>query len=509
MEAAGQTKPIYSEKDLPSGTFQIIKLGMSNASDADLANIARLRRLSELNLSDANLSDAGIEQLTGSAALARIVLNRTSITSAGVAALQKALPSCKIEWIAAAKPIATHDDPAFQQWMKNVASLFAEPQAKAVAKKLQELNPGFDGNEKHKIEKGVVTELQFNTMNVTDISPVRALAGLRVLTCGGSARTLSDLSPLKGMHLTALVCNASAVTDLSPLKGMPLTDLGIWDTPVSDLSPLNGTKLTHLLCYRTRVADLSPLKGVPLETLNCCDTKVADLSPLEGMHLTEFFCLGTGVSDLSPLTGMRLTLLSCANTKVSDLSPLKGMPLTWLACSNTPVTDLSPLEGMNLANLVFTPSNITKGLDVVRQMKSLTKIGIFRNNTLPAADFWKKYDAGEFGKPDSTSATPDQKPNVTLDDPAFQQWMKTVATMPAEKQVQAVAKKLEELNPGFDGKESHNVAGGVVTELKFNTDKVTDDFRRYGRGGALRRWVVAAVWGKAAERTAGCPTSRR
>ena len=40
---------------------------MSNASDTDLANIARLRRLTELNLSDANLSDAGIEHLTGSA----------------------------------------------------------------------------------------------------------------------------------------------------------------------------------------------------------------------------------------------------------------------------------------------------------------------------------------------------------------------------------------------------------------------------------------------------------
>ena len=30
--------------------------------------------------------------------------------------------------------------------------------------------------------------------------------------------------------------------------------------------------------------------------------------------------------------------------------------------------------------------------------------------------------------------------------------MKEVAGMPAEKQVKAVAKKLQELNPGFDGK---------------------------------------------------------
>ena len=30
--------------------------------------------------------------------------------------------------------------------------------------------------------------------------------------------------------------------------------------------------------------------------------------------------------------------------------------------------------------------------------------------------------------------------------------MKDVAALPAEKQVEAVAKKLQELNPGFDGK---------------------------------------------------------
>ena len=36
--------------------------------------------------------------------------------------------------------------------------------------------------------------------------------------------------------------------------------------------------------------------------------------------------------------------------------------------------------------------------------------------------------------------------------PAFQQWMKAVQALPAEKQIEAVSKKLVELNPGFDGK---------------------------------------------------------
>ena len=80
-------------------------------------------------------------------------------------------------------------------------------------------------------------------------------------------------------------------------------------------------------------------------------------------------------------------------------------------------------------------------------MKSLKTIGLSWEDKeqFPPAEFWKKYDAGEFGKP-----------ITTFRDPAFQRWMKDVAALPAEKQVDAVAKKLQELNPGFDGK----VTGG-------------------------------------------------
>ena len=58
--------------------------------------------------------------------------------------------------------------------------------------------------------------------------------------------------------------------------------------------------------------------------------------------------------------------------------------------------------------------------------------------------------------------------------PAFLEWQKKVAAMPAEKQVEAVAKKLQELNPGFDGKvtaldqsQTPTIENGVVTELRF------------------------------------------
>jgi hypothetical protein len=48
---------------------------------------------------------------------------------------------------------------------------------------------------------------------------------------------------------------------------------------------------------------------------------------------------------------------------------------------------------------VFTPKNITTGLNALRDMKSLNSIGTSYTDKLPPDEFWKKYDAGEFGKP--------------------------------------------------------------------------------------------------------------
>jgi Leucine-rich repeat (LRR) protein len=77
--------------------------------------------------------------------------------------------------------------------------------------------------------------------------------------------------------------------------------------------------------------------------------------------------------------------------------------------------------------------------------------------------FARKQDASSSTQQGSAAA-------VAADD-----WMKEVAAMPPDRQVKAVMDKLQELNPGFDGKETHafDDAGAAVTELNFCTDKVT------------------------------------
>ncbi len=276
--------------------------------------------------------------------------------------------------------VAKQETPPPNEWERSVAAMPAAEQVEAVIARLKDLNPGFDGQVLPTIEGGVVTGLEFLTDQVSDIAPVQMFTNLRYLQC----------NPRPG--------KTGKLIDLSPLRGLPLTHLIVHDNPVGDLSPLEGMKLISLYCSRTKVADLSPLQGMPLEKLDCGFTRVADLSPLKGMPLELLNCDScTLVADLSPLKGMPLRHLGISRTNVTDLAPLKGMvTLKRLGLADTGrLTDLSPLIGMQLDDISLTPKNITQGLDILRAMKSLKIIAI-GGAFLPAAEFWERYDKGEF-----------------------------------------------------------------------------------------------------------------
>ncbi len=310
--------------------------------------------------------------------------------------------------------------PGFDPWAKEVAAMPAEEQIKAVSTKLVELNPGFDGKVTHTVGNGKVTSLQFFTDHVTDISPVRALAGtMWSLACNGTARdkgALSDLSPLQGVLLGNLNCANTQVSDLFPLKDMRLTGLNVADTLVDDLSPLVGHPLAVLEISMSRVGDISPLKGMPLDRLWMGSTFVTDLSPLKGMPLTN---------------------LNFDGTHVSDLSSVQHLPLKHLILSFRPDWDTG----------------------LLRSVKTLESI-----NMKPAVDFCTAVEAYQTRL----------KKTLAFRTPEFDQWVKDVASMPAENQVEAVSKKLVELNPDFDGKVTPTIENGMVARIQFMADSVID-----------------------------------
>ncbi len=300
-----------------------------------------------------------------------------------------------------ARPRSTLSPPALSAFCAEVAALPAEQQVARVVAKMKELNPGFDGTVDHRIKKGVVTDLNFPTVAVADISPVRAFTALKKLICegektpGGSEKRkglLVDLSPLRGLKLEELSCSRNNISDLAPLQGMPLISFECKNNSITDLGSLAGMPLLRLVIAANGISDLTPLKGMPLQDLLCQEPQVRDLSPLAGLPLVGLDINGTQVNDLSPLRGMQLERAWLERTRVNDLSPLAGMPLKSLKIDR-PVRDLSPLRGMPLQQLVcvFVPARDT---ELLRSMKTLKTI-----NSLAPAEFWKRVEAGEVPNP--------------------------------------------------------------------------------------------------------------
>lgn len=81
-----------------------------------------------------------------------------------------------------------------------------------------------------------------------------------------------------------------------------------------------------------------------------------------------------------------------------DLTPLKGLPLTTLELRNCDqAKDVTPLADLPLTDVGLSPKTISRGMDVLRRMKSLKTIRV-GNAAFAPDEFWKRYDAGEFKK---------------------------------------------------------------------------------------------------------------
>jgi len=281
--------------------------------------------------------------------------------------------------------------------------------------------------------------------DVADLRPLRGMQ-LRSLTMWGTA--VKDLSPLQGLPLKELNLHHSRdLVDLGPLKGMRLQRLYLGWTSVADLSPLEGMELVDFACGMTPVTDLSPLAGMPLESLSFTPERItggleavrqlATLKRIERegsegpwevgyLPAREFWnTLDTGnaleragieyrklrvdekgmvtvdvsstaISDLGGLKGLKLVWIDLGATPMKSLAPLEGMPLAYISILDTGVTDLSPLGDSPLKEIRFDPAVVEKGLDAIRTLKSLQRIGVSRRSSVPPHEFWRRYDAGEY-----------------------------------------------------------------------------------------------------------------
>jgi hypothetical protein len=249
---------------------------------------------------------------------------------------------------------------------------FTSPSVERIQNILGRANPDYRGQGKFHEDSGVIVAAE-------------------LANCG-----LRDLSPLKGLHLQGLDLSGNPVRELRHLKGMPLRNLFLENTRVESLKDLNQAKLMELRLNNSPVQSLKGLEGQPLENLYAVRTQIKEVSPLRSSNLKQLWLSESPVSNVSGLAGLPLVSLTLHRTLVEDVTFVRQLPvLERLHIGETLIEDLTPLAGVNLTRLVFTPSRIKRGINVVRSLYGLREIGtIFddagRDLTSPEV-FWVKY----------------------------------------------------------------------------------------------------------------------
>jgi serine/threonine protein kinase/uncharacterized membrane protein len=300
--------------------------------------------------------------------------------------------------------------------VQHIAALPIAEQVEEVRKEMMRHNLGFDGQMGHKIEGDVVTELRIVTDKVADLTPLEGMnwASLTRLNLPDTKVTDAGMVYFKdSKDLRYLDLSRTKVTDrgMAHFKGCKkLIELYAIGTQLSDAGLVHFQDckaLTHLNLTSTQVSgvglvhfkDCKDLTFLHLEYTQVGDVGLAHFKDCKNLSTLDLAF--TRVSDVGLAyfkDCKKLSWLVLTETKVSaaGLAHFKGMPLRVLWIYNTGITDLTPLQDMPLEDIRLTPKNITHGLDILRAMKSLKTIGIDWSQAWPAAEFWQRYDKGEF-----------------------------------------------------------------------------------------------------------------
>ena len=238
---------------------------------------------------------------------------------------------------------------------------------------------------------GTGGRLDLSSRNLTDVSALAGLTGLRELDLSGNA--VADLWPLADLtDLQVLDLSGNQIADLSALAG--LTGLQVLDlsgNQIADLWPLADlTGLRELDLRHNAVADPWPLGYLTgLQALDLSGNQLEDLSALAGLTaLTRLNLVDNAVADLWPLadlTGLQVLLLDRNQiTDVGTLSPLAG--LVNLGLSGNRIADLWPLAGLDQLRRLDLSGNAVADVSALGDVSGLVWLRLLGNpvsNALP------------------------------------------------------------------------------------------------------------------------------
>lgn len=198
----------------------------------------------------------------------------------------------------------------------------------------------------------------------------------------GTINTLSDLPKLR--NLVELSLSYQSISDVTPLAGLHLVRLALNGNLIGDLTPISSmSDLQELLIGQNPIYSIDALASCnSLLRVDLGDTYVVDLSPLNA-NMKAVYLKNTPIIDYSPLlkmTSLRDVFLSnLSQSELSILSQLTGLTSLVLDDSSESIKPILTLK--NLKSLAINDSRLDS-IDGIEVLDKLTYFRIFTASDL-------------------------------------------------------------------------------------------------------------------------------
>ena len=190
---------------------------------------------------------------------------------------------------------------------------------------------GVDANGDGMISPGeaeIITYLNVNSNNISDLTGIEAFINLDTLWCGFNQLTGLDVS--KNTALEVLWCRYNQLTSL-------------------DVS--NNTALEKLRCYYNQLTSLDVSKNTLLTSLDCDHNQLTSLDVSKNTLLTKLFCQLNQLSNLDVSNNIALIGLLCRDNQLTSLDVSNNILLTVLYCGGNQLTSLDVSNNTVLVTL--------------------------------------------------------------------------------------------------------------------------------------------------------------
>lgn len=217
--------------------------------------------------------------------------------------------------------------------------------------------------------------------NISDISLLAYMPNLyELILC---QQEISDIKPLKGLHITKLVLADNKITDLSPLAGMTnLEELYIGNNPAEDLSPLEEcTSLSLLNIDSMTVKNIDFLNKLSLNSLSVCFVKVMEgtwnpvASQKELQHYSTAGLTSSQAAAVNQL-GDLYEFASWWDSRLTDLTKLNGLKNLHTLIILDGFKSLDGIEAMPHINELFIGYNSIHDLSPIEGLPELEVLGL-------------------------------------------------------------------------------------------------------------------------------------